>query len=410
LRYIGALAVAVPLLLATVGCSDDEEPTPRAVDELEQIEQATLAEGSARYAGQTGFADGTTAPIDGASQADPPAGEVRYSVRTDQGPQQVTVLWRDGNVYVERAVTADPGAVSATLRLDTDPPWTQAIYQPLATVTFDAYDPFRLLERLSLLGVEAVAQGSETIDGKELDRYVVDLADRPVTPGGARAIELLTDDEQRLQTVRLNGDDRIEYAIEEYGVAVAPSVPPADQIGVSDRPPAVVPTGPFEPVAQGTSPDAGAWQLMRAPGTDGGTCWRLDTAAPLDPVAATNPDGVTCLAAVDPDAAADEQVQVVVDAGSIAPFDAVVAVVPAGSTRAEVQFADRRSEELTIDPGGFVVRIGPKEPLAVVLEVTTPGGVVSCGPGTVTEVGDLETMPPDERAVLDRSPWLCLAL
>jgi hypothetical protein len=256
-----------------------------------------------------------------------------------------------------------------------------------------------------------VADGSESIDGDELDRYVVDVADLPVTPGAANQIELLTDADLRLRAVRLVGDDRIEYAIEEYGVAVRPVAPPAEQIGASARRPAVEPTGPYEQVAQGTAPETGDWQLWRAPGTDGGTCWRLDVGAPLDPIAATQPDGATCIEAIDPTGAADEQVQVVVDAGAGAPFDLVVVTTPPGASSARIRLADGTARPLTIDPGGFAVWVGPEQPVAVVLDVTAPDGeVVTCAPGAVTEFEDLEVLTREAIEQLDRQPWLCLAL
>jgi hypothetical protein len=406
-----AAFVVVVLSSFALGCSDDDKPKAKAADPLQQIQEATFAGSSAAYNGQTTFADGSTAPIDGVSQADPPAGEVRYPVQTARGPQEVTARWLDGSLYVQRAVTDDPDVVSPTLRLETDPPWTQAIYQPLARAGFDAYDPFRLLERLTLLDVDATAEGSEAVDGDQLDRFVVDLADLPVTPANANQIELLTDDDQRLRVVRLEGDDRIEYTIDEYGVAVTPVAPPADQIGASASRPSVEPTGPFEQVAQGTAPETGDWQLWRAPGTDGGTCWRLDVAVPLDPVAATQPDGTTCIAAVDPTSSADEQVQVVVDAGAGAPFDLVVATVPPGSSSARIRLADGTAHPLTIDPAGFAIWIGPERPVAVVLDVAAPSGeVVTCAPGAVTEFDDLESLTREAIEQLDRQPWLCLAL
>lgn len=407
---IGALLL-VAVVLGIVGCTDAAEtPPPRSASLIDQIKDATFAEGSAAYSGQTRFADGTSGAVDGASRAEPPAGEVTHPVHTATGPRDVTFLWVDGSIFIQRAVTADSAAVSATLRLDSDAPWTRAAYQPLATTLFDAYDPFRLLERLSLLKLVAEQQSTEVVDERELERYVVDMEGVATSPGRARTIELLTDTDHRLQVVRLVGDDTIEYALTGFGGDVAPTPPPDDQIGGSTPRPSVVPVGPFETVATGTA-GGGGWQLLRAPGSDGGSCWRMDAQVPLDPVAATQADGVSCIGAFDPTASADEQVQVVVDAGTGAPFDAVVAAVAPGSTEAEVQLADGTTHPLAIDPGGFVVWTGPKTPLAVVLELTAPdGNVVTCGPGPVSSLDDLDLLPADDLATLDRAPWLCLEL
>ena len=99
----------------------------------------------------------------------------------------------------------------------------------------------------------------------------------------------------------------------------------------------------------------------------------------------------------------------VVDAGAGAPFDALVAAVAPGTSNALIRFADGTSESLAIDPGGFVVWVGPKPPLAVTLEVTAPDGTgVTCGPGQISTYADLADLPPEAVAALDRSPWLCV--
>ena len=405
-----AALLVVAVLVVGAACSDDGDRDARPVGALDRIREATFAGGTAAYVGETRFADGTSGPVDGRSRAVPPTGEVSHPVRTESGLQEVTFLWVDSSIYTRRAVTTDAAAVSATLRLESDPPWSEAVYQPLGTVLFDAYDPFLLLDRLAVLDVSAEQQGTEALGEDELERYVVDMAGVATSPGGAGTIELFTDADDRLQQVRLVGRDTIEYRITEYGIDVSPSAPPEDQVGTSLRPPSVVPVGPFETVAEGTG-TAGAWQLLRAPGTDGGTCWRMETDAPLDAVATTQADGVTCISAFEPDGLSDDQVQVVVDAGTATPFDALVAAVAPGSTQAQIQLADGTTQSLAIEPGGFVVWVGPKAPPAVVLEVTAPNGeLVTCGPGVVSSLADYEELPLSERETLDRAPWLCLAL
>jgi hypothetical protein len=397
---------------SALSCTDDEgsSPPPPAVDAIDQIKDATFAAGSARYAGEAHFADGATGAIEGVSQAEPPAGEVTRPVPTENGVQQVRTVWVDGQVYLERAVTTDPGAVSATLRLADERPWIQATYTPMLTASFDAYDPFRLVQRLAQLDVDAAPQGTETVDGDELDRYVVDMSSTPVAPAGAQTIELLTDDQARLTVVRLLGELQIEYALDDFGTEVTPSPPAEDQIGEPRQQPGPEPVGAYEVVGQGTSADV-AWQLLRAPASDGGACWRLDTTPPLDAVAASESDGATCIEPFDPTAPAEAQVQIVADAGRGAPFDALAVVTPARSTGAELVFVDRSSEDLVVDPAGFVVWVGPKSPLAVVFEVTIPDGtMVSCGVGIISVPAEIGDLRPDELEDLDRTPWTCIAV
>lgn len=407
-RATRALLV-LALVVGISACTDGDDGRDDATgDPLTQIRDATFDGGTARYTGEVRFADGSSGPVRGESQAEPPAGDVRFPLATDGGVQEVQVVWVDGSVYVRRAITPDPDQVSAVLRRADDLPWTASRYQPLATTVFAPYDPFRLLELLVRVGAPTTADGTETVDGEGLARYEVDL--RPfgtVAPGGAQTAELLADDDHRLRVVRLAGDQQVEYAIESYGDEVAPSAPPAGEIGTSASLPAVDPTGPFEPVAQGVD-EGVSWTLLRAPGEDGGSCWRLDTDAPLDPVAATHPDGVTCIAEIGPD---DDDVEVVVDAGAGAAVEVVVVVAAPGSTIAGLQLEDGSRREVVADPSGFAVYVGPRQPIAAVLEVVTPSGLlVTCGPGPVTELDDITFMAPDDAARLDRTPWLCIAL
>jgi hypothetical protein len=401
--------LASSLLVLTVSCSSDDDGDPVDLDPLEQIKQATFAAGSAAYEGAVVFADGSTGPVAGTSQAEPPAGQVTYPLSTATGPQELEVIWTDGTIYVDRVVTAERGEVSLTQRVAESKPWVRSPYQGLTITVFQAYDPFRLLEWLTARNSVATPDGSEEVGSDELDRYVVDLSGEPITPAGAQRIELLADADQRLHTVRLTGADRVEYSISEFGVAVDPTPPPADQIDVAGNDPAIQPTGPYEPVASGTSIDGVAWQLLQAPAPDGYTCWRLDAPGPLDPVAATQPDGASCIPPYDPEATIDQQVQIVVDSGGAAAFDAVVAVVPPGTTGAELLFDDASREQLTVDPQGFVVYVGPRDPFPTVLTVTGPGGIEAvCGPGSVSSLEDLGDLPADEVLRLASLPWLCL--
>jgi hypothetical protein len=406
---VATVPIVVAALFAVAACSTKSEPKPDASKpELQQIQDATVAAGSAKYSGEIRFAAGDTGAITGITQADPPAGDVTFPYSTPTGTQEVEVVWVNDTLWIRRATTPDQNAVSAFLRLDTDLPWVQAPYASYGRISVAAYDPYALLDRLVAGDVTAVPDGTETVDGRSLDRYTIDLSGDPVAPGGARSAVLDTDSNQRLAAVRLEGPDTISYTLSDYGVDVSPTPPSADQVSSGGARPTVVPTGPFAPVAQGVSNEV-SWQLLRAPGSDDGTCWRLDTSQPLDPVAATQGDGSTCVAAVEPTAPVDEQVQIVADAGAGATYDALVALVPVGS-QARLQFSDRSSQDLTVDPGGFVVWFGPKSPLAVVLQVTAPdGSQTSCGPGAVSELDDLDSLDPSAVAQLDRAPWLCIA-
>ncbi len=100
--------------------------------------------------------------------------------------------------------------------------------------------------------------------------------------------------------------------------------------------------------------------------------------------------------------------QIVADAGSGAPVEALVAVMPSGS-QAVLRFADKSSQTLAVDPSGFVVFVGPTVPILVVLDVTLPDGTQeACGPGSVSSLDDLDALAPEAIATLRDAAWLCL--
>lgn len=411
-RRLVAFLLAAATVFGLAACSDGDTTSSTEPVELQQIRDATFAAGSARYTGQITFDGGASGPIEGTASGDPGAGQVTFPVLTSASEvEQAEATWVDGVVYLRRVAGADTAAAGQSLlgRADTELPWLRIpSTTPLSRGVLSPYDPFSLLAQLDLGAATLESQGSEEVDGRRVDRYQVDSAGVAQVLAVDR-IELLVEGSQRLAGVRLEGTRSIDYVLSDYGVDVAATAPPEDQIqtAVTGVDAGESPVGPYELVASGTF-EGTAWQLMRAPATSDGTCWRLDGEGEieLDPVAATEIDGATCLLPIDP--TVDEPVQIVFDTGSAAPFDALVAVVPPAS-QARLLFVDRSRQDVPVDPRGFLVWVGPKEPMAVVLQVTGPDGTESeCGPGSVSSLEDLDALPPDQVEALRDAPWLCL--
>ena len=393
-------------------CSKDSASPPAT--SLQEIKEATFAAGSAAYHGEVRFADGSSGPIDGTAAAAPSKGDVTTAVSSADGPRPTELVWVDGTLYIRRAVGSTPAGATGTggvfLRSDGDRPWVRLQTTGIGQALLVPYDPFVLLDQLSAVGpgVSFRADGTETVSGRALDRFAVDAQGDGggILPGIPRA-ELVADGNHRLVLVRLLGEQTIEYTLSEFGTEVSVTPPPDDQIAL----PQTVdnsedPTGEYVQVASGVV-DGVVWQVVRAPATGAGTCWRLDMQGQSDPIAPTEQDGATCLAAIDP--AIDEPVLVVADTGSLAPLDGIVAVVPSGS-QAVVRFVDGSSQKVPVDPSGFVVWVGPKDPMLVVLDVTLPdGNPEACGPGSISTLDDLDTIAPQDVPGLRDAPWLCLA-
>lgn len=413
-RAAAAVLLAVALVVAAVACSTETAPTsttsaPLTGSDLEQIQQATSAAGSTHYRGAITFPDGASGPLTGASQADRQAGSATFPVSTSSGSAEGAMTWVDGMIYVRRVVVPDDVPTDAWLRHADDLPYIQIPASAMTQGLLVPYDPYTLLAYLAGSKQVAVPAGTETVDGAELQRFTVDLSQTgaSIVPGARRA-EVLTDEHRRLRVARLVGDDTIEYQLSDFGADVSVSAPPSDQIGQPDRRPSgEAPVGPYEQIAAGTTQGV-EWKVVGAPATNGGTCWRFDTSVDIHPVAATQPDGATCLAAFDPGAPAADRSAVVVDAGDGSPFDVLLTVAPTGST-VEMSFADGSRAAVPEVAPGLYLWTGPSSPLAVLLDLSVPGAApVACGPGPVSDLSDLEDLPPEALAQLSNLPWLCI--
>jgi hypothetical protein len=412
-RRLVALAVVVNLAVGLTACSDGTSSA--APDSLLDIRNATFDAGSARYEGQLTFADGTEAPVQGTAAGEPAAGEVNVPVQTTTGVQDGAMRWLDGTLYIQRvpgnAANAVTGSAGVFVGADAVRPWVRLPVTGLGAAVLSTYDPFLLLDQLSAANATVTfrADGTESVSGRRLDRFVVEPAEGAagVVRGYERA-ELLTDDAGRLQVARLSGSESLEYTLSDFGTTVTVEPPTPDQIaepvtGNNSEDP----IGAYEQVATG-SVEGVAWRLMRAPASGDGSCWRLDVDGDQTArVAATEDDGASCIAALDP--SVDEAVQVVADPSSSATFDAVVAVAPSGS-QAIVRFVDQSSKAVAVDERGFLVWVGSREPMLVVLDVTLPdGSTEECGPGSVSDLGDLDSIDPSQWPRLRDAPWLCIA-
>jgi len=411
-RRLTVLFVVATLAVLAVGaCTDDGSGSGGSTVDIAEIRDATFDAGSARYAGQVTFDAGGSGAIEGTSAGDPARGDATFPVRTTGGDvQEAEATWADGTLYVRRVVDGDAAVAGQSLlgRSSADLPWIRIPMGGLTRTLVSPYDPFSLVAQLADSGTPLQRDGSEELDGRTVDRYEVELG-ATAQVLAVEGIQLLVDDGARLAGVRLSGARAIDYVVSDYGVEVAAEVPSDDQI----QPPSSTdvggedPAGPYELMTEGTI-DGVTWQVLRAPATSDGSCWRLEAQGeiPLDPIAATEQDGSTCLAPIDP--AVDEQVQIVFDTGSAAPFEGLVAVLPPGS-QARLFFVDRTRQDVPVDPRGFLVWVGPTDPMPVVLQVTGPDGTQSeCGPGSVSSLEDLDALSPDQVAALRDAPWLCL--
>jgi hypothetical protein len=155
-------------------------------------------------------------------------------------------------------------------------------------------------------------------------------------------------------------------------------------------------------VARAGSTTGVAWELERANGTSGTTCWRWRARPAL-----TQPGNVDvqCAPPPDPRAPPTDQVEFLVDGNGAGSYDALALTLPAGTRAVELGFVGgRKQTEPVANP---FVWVGPTTPAVAFVHLTlSDGAVVECGAGAVSGFDDLRN--PTLTAASATAPWNCL--
>jgi hypothetical protein len=196
----------------------------------------------------------------------------------------------------------------------------------------------------------------------------------------------------------------MQYDVSDYGKTVTVSPPPKAQISDGNEVPPTEPDGPFETVSSGN--DAGVtWELQKAKGTNGTTCWRWQASAPLPQVALAKPDGPRCVKNPPSDPAdASELVQFVVMGNGLGSYDALAVVLPPDVASVTFGWVGGTTQKLrAADP---FVWVGPNSPTKGYLGVTfADGSLMECGAGAIGSAEDLND--PKLTATASAAPWAC---
>jgi hypothetical protein len=417
------LIIFVALLATAVACSSGSRPSLQGgsgVPTVTAVRDATAAAGPVRYEG-TLVRDGRSGALTGVSGAQPRQGEVTVPVFTGDAVESATIRWLDDWVYIERIPVQTRSATAVAALFERDPsdrPWARYGLNTIVGAALAAFDPLRLLDNLVTAEAGLESDGEEDIAGVRTTRY------RVTASGGASSsstAELWIDADLRLRRVRAETPafGTTDYTVTELGAALSVEVPAAELLADQTADPralsTVKPAGPYEPVRAGTT-EGVRWTLLRAPGTNGGVCWRFEAEPPLTQVSeafAPFPDGGRCVGTptVSSELDLDERIAVVVDADGLkTTYDAVVLALPADVASVEMAGPGGVLTPVEIDRAtGTVVWVSPLERPGLLAVVHGEGGQTAiCAPGPITEVDDLLTLDEQEIANLQTQIWSCL--
>jgi hypothetical protein len=344
--------------------------------------------------------------VSGVYQGDLATGRGSVSLEVAVGGSasaSVQLRWLAGTLYVERAVAPVSASVDPQLvRTQGERPWsTSNARSSLSGALPRAFDPPALLAALIQNPQGVTTQPGDKIGGNPT---TVIRAPRVVVLGlwtnASATIWLDTRDRPvRVEITAPTGSTHYDIA---YGGHVDVSAPPAADIETA-APARFVVTGPYAEVRSGRSGGV-AWAVLRAPATNGYSCWKWRATPPLAALMTDTPDGARCVPAVSPADALADQIRFVYEPKTSGGYDAFVALVPPVVRGATIGTVGGTLTPLT-DLGSPLVFVGSPQPPAAYLKLVTAHGSVECGRGAVSSVGDLrdELLTPHTVG----SPWSC---
>ena len=408
-----AFAAVLVLTMLAAGCSSGSASEGPAKLDLAGAISATEHLGIVRTVG-TARHDGKELPISGTFDYRARRATARYPMATTSTFGSVALRRIGSRVWIHRLPTTKTIAIGPDLlgfRRPGERPWR---FVDGASDSFlpgiGAADPVAVVREAMTrkLTFHRTAE-SETIGGKGASGFVAKI---PTPIGNVNGIARLTvwvDGSQRIVRIEAVSNTGVHSSYDVTKASRSPKVsePAAKDVEGNDQAPDA-PSGPFVPVATG---DAGgvAYQVLRAPSTTHGTCWKVESTPTYHATGVPAKDGSVCVPTLEPKGPEFARYQFAIDANDKTPYELFGILVPAGST-AEMTLLDGSRHPVPYDPGsGLVLYSGPATPVAVLMTVDLPGGPhLVCGPGPIGDRSDLAQLDPADVPDLRWQAWNCL--
>lgn len=410
-------AAALAALLTLSACtSDDGGGKANGPDRFDPAAgAAALRElGAVKLTGEATATD-SQAPIRGRiSYGDPTRALQRLPFVA--GSRLVSVDYRyDGTkAWIRRApVTGITGLSLGSdllvVRAEDAPPWLEVdpASHEAEFVTLP-YDPAGLLDALAEAKVKFREAASVDVGGKQRAGFRAEVPPQHARLLGAVRVTVWTDTEGVPVRLRVVTPDAATgtYAVDAADGTVDVQAPPESAIERGDTPKPSA-AGPYVEVTSGTAGTA-TYRILRAPATDGGTCWKVEADPAYVPYDTLADDGGYCVAPLGDPAGNWDLVGFPIDALPGSPYEMIGFVVPPGSS-AEVLMLDGTTLPVPVDAGGLALYAGPEAPVAALVTVTLPDGrALYCAPGLIVTPDDVEELGPEAGPQVRREPWNCV--
>ena len=413
-----AATVGVMAVVALGACSNSSGSPRRAREprfDPHAAAEKIRAVGSIAIVGE-GRVGRETAPIRGRIEYQPY--RLQEQIPVNSGTYLSEIQFRRiGDVaWIRRAPVSDPGVITfgvplLAFRAGQSRPFL-AIPNPdvgVPAMVAQVYDPVRFLDRLGAAKqmVHFESGPGSTVAGARRSTFRARLPVSLAHSVGVESVTVWVDGKGRPVQLGFTTESRMvgRYQIRKAGGPFAVSVPPASEVEGPNQPlPDAI--GPYVPVfrsSAGGTPVA----ILRAPGRDDWTCWKVDSDQPAALTGDQRPGGGICIPPVLDTASDDERFAIPIDADATASYELIGILVPPGST-VEVVLANRQRMPMTVDQSGLAVYAGAAQPPAALVTVHTPSGTnLVCGPGPINSLGDVDAISSPES--LRGLPWNCLS-
>lgn len=411
--HVRATAVAgltLPLVVALAACDDASGRAsldPRtSLERLEALRAFRVTGVAAR-----GVDRGTVRASYGTR---PTRAIARAPVDVGTRLARVEVRRIGSRAWVRRAVVLESGIASGTGVLALRAPGTAPFLavdparRAAASWVVDAYDPRVLLRRIVDGGVRSIPESGDPTAATGETSYTLrpNRAEQRRTGLGIVTITTTRDGTPTRITYMTSTRVRAGYRIRasRRGPRVVAPAAAAVDTGASSKP---LPDATADYTTAGRlTAGSTAIEIRRAPGPDGWSCWKVESDPGYRDLVEPRPSGGTCVAPLDAGGDPADAYAIPLDATSSTSYELLAFLVPAGST-GTARFADGSSRAL-VPTGDLLVAGGAAEPPAVLVTLSLPGATLVCGPGPVSDAGDLDGLAPAQAGELRDAPWNCL--
>lgn len=291
------------------------------------------------------------------------------------------------------------------VRAKDKPPWNEfspAVFSAVFVTL--PFDPAGLLNALAKDKIKFPKIDDADLQANETATFSAKIPLPTASRTGVLQVTVITDSKGVPVRLKITTVDhaKANYLVGASSKKLVVVAPPEDEIDIQNTP---LPTaaGPFVEVASGTV-DTVSYKVLRAPATDGGTCWKVQETPPYVTLYTLGGDGGYCIAPVgDPNGDWD-LVGFPIDAIPPTPYEMIGFVVPPGSL-AYMMMLDGTNQLIPIDATGFALYVGPLNPVAALANITLPDGRgLYCAPGLIMTPEDIR----DAARTISSEPWNCL--